>query len=54
MLFLQVLTNGSGFYKMDVKENISEHKRIVLRNVHTGEFIEDFTSKRKGSKANLM
>ncbi|KAL4225169.1 hypothetical protein ACF0H5_015861 [Mactra antiquata] len=43
------LTNGSGFYLSTAKENLSEGRRLVLRNIESGEFIEDFTNKSKMS-----
>ncbi|XP_041366840.1 uncharacterized protein LOC121381572 [Gigantopelta aegis] len=41
------LTNGSGFYKAEGKEILTEGRRLVLRNRETGEFTDDFTSKSK-------
>lgn len=51
---LQTLTNGSGFYKLDFRETVNENRKIILRNVNTGEYFEDFTSKKKGWAAKQL
>ncbi|XP_064635397.1 uncharacterized protein LOC135492725 [Lineus longissimus] len=41
------LTNGSGFYHVTQKEQVSDARRIILRHKASGEFIDDFTAKNK-------
>ena len=53
-IVFQSLTNGSGFYKAEGKEMLTEGRRLVLRNKETGEFIDDFTGKCKGEKYKLV
>ncbi|XP_077994506.1 uncharacterized protein LOC144448226 [Glandiceps talaboti] len=43
------LTGGSGFYHAKFKETFTPERRIVLKDLETGEYIDDFTQA-KGTK----
>ncbi|XP_022088281.1 uncharacterized protein LOC110977993 isoform X2 [Acanthaster planci] len=47
------LTNGSGFYLSKGREMVTPDRRIVLRDLSTGEFIDDFTHGKGVSKFNI-
>ncbi|XP_071809537.1 uncharacterized protein [Asterias amurensis] len=47
------LTNGSGFYLLRGKEIVTPERRIVLRDLSTGEFLDDFTHGKGLSKLNI-
>ncbi len=47
LALFQSLTNGSGFYKLQHKEAISDGRRLVLYKKKSQEFLEDFTGKQQ-------
>lgn len=47
--YMQNLTGGTAFYFSTDKEQCSEYRKIVLRNKETKEYIDDFTSRNKGT-----
>ncbi|KAL5006741.1 hypothetical protein ScPMuIL_015547 [Solemya velum] len=48
------LSNGSGFYYSNCKETLTEGRKLILQNVKSGEFIDDFTKKSPVSVRELL
>ncbi|XP_071956727.1 uncharacterized protein [Antedon mediterranea] len=47
------LSNGLGFYLSKMRETVNPERKIVLKNIHTGEFMDDFTQGKSQSKATI-
>nr|XP_006813042.1 PREDICTED: ankyrin-3-like [Saccoglossus kowalevskii] len=47
------LTSGSGFYHAKSKETFTPDRKIVLKDVNTGDFIDDFTQAKGQKKVSI-
>ncbi len=43
------LTSGSGFYLLEGKETVGESRKIVLKSRETGEYLDDFSGRSRGT-----
>ncbi|XP_071830490.1 uncharacterized protein [Apostichopus japonicus] len=47
------LTNGNGFYHCKQRESVTPERKIVLRDLNTGDFLDDFSHGRGPGKLNI-
>ena len=48
------LTQGGGFYLLKNHESVTSDRRIVLRDLQTGEFLDDFSHGKGPAKGGLV
>ena len=48
------LTSGSGFYLLEGKETVGESRKIVLKSRETGEYLDDFSGRSRGTLSELV